>query len=379
MADVFREVSSTSIFGRLGNAIKNVLVGIVLFFVSFGVLWWNEGRAVKTAKSLEEGKGAVVAVSADAVDAGNEGKLVHITAEAKAEGERADPAFGVAVPALKLKRLVEMYQWRERKSSETKKKFGGGTETVTTYKYEKEWSDDLEKSGDFKHPEGHENPASMPYASETFIAPKVTAGAFALSSGLVGQIDKWESFPAPAQAEASPQGLKALNGTFFKGADPAQPQVGDVRVSFKVVKPATVSVIAKQVGSAFAPYQTQYDPLEMLEYGTHSAAEMFKAAEDANATLTWILRFVGWLVMAIGIAMVFGPLVVMADVIPFLGDLLGMGIALFAGLIAAVLSLITISIAWIFYRPVLGVALLAGALVLFFLFKGMGKKKTAAA
>ena len=40
---------------------------------------WNEGRAVRTAESLEEGAGAVVSVPADAVDPGNEGKLVHVS------------------------------------------------------------------------------------------------------------------------------------------------------------------------------------------------------------------------------------------------------------------------------------------------------------
>jgi len=64
--------------------------------------------------------------------------------------------------------------------------------------------------------------------------------------------------------------------------------------------------------------------------------------------------FVGFLVMAIGIMLVFQPLVVIADVLPILGNFLGMGIALFAGVTAAGFSLLTIGIAWIYYRPVPG-------------------------
>ena len=53
-SDSFSEVSSQSWFGRLGNAIKSVLLGIILFVVSFPLLWWNEGRAVHTAQGLTE-------------------------------------------------------------------------------------------------------------------------------------------------------------------------------------------------------------------------------------------------------------------------------------------------------------------------------------
>ena len=65
MSDSFEEVTSESWFGRLGNAIKGVLLGIILFVASFPLLWWNEGRAVKTAKGLVELGGAVIPVAAD--------------------------------------------------------------------------------------------------------------------------------------------------------------------------------------------------------------------------------------------------------------------------------------------------------------------------
>jgi hypothetical protein len=48
---------------RLISAIKGVLVGVLFFFASFFLLWWNEGRAVQTAKSLREGASTVVSVT----------------------------------------------------------------------------------------------------------------------------------------------------------------------------------------------------------------------------------------------------------------------------------------------------------------------------
>src|SRR5262249_46185674 len=147
--DTFTETSSEGWLSRIGSAITGVLIGIVMAIAAFPLLFWNEGRAVRTAQSLAEGRGAVVTVSADKVDPGNERKLVPLTALAKPADTVADPALGVAVNALRLKRNVEMYQWNEKSKSETKNKLGGGTETVTTYSYEREWSTSLIDSSRF--------------------------------------------------------------------------------------------------------------------------------------------------------------------------------------------------------------------------------------
>ncbi len=70
MPDTFSVTSSKSWGGRLMESIKSVLVGFVFFIASFPLLFWNEGRAVQTAKSLKEGLGAVVSVASDAVQSG---------------------------------------------------------------------------------------------------------------------------------------------------------------------------------------------------------------------------------------------------------------------------------------------------------------------
>ena len=62
--------------------------------------------------------------------------------------------------------------------------------------------------------------------------------------------------------------------------------------------------------------------------------------------------------MFLGIVLIFRPLVVLADVLPVLGSLLGLGVVFFAAVLAAPLSLVVIAMGWIFYRPVLGVILL---------------------
>jgi len=378
--DVFQEVSSKNWFSRIGNAIVGAIIGFLLFIVAMPLLFWNEGRAVTTYKSLQEASGIVVTVPADAIDPAHEGKLVHLTADATATGPAVDDELGVSMEAIWLKRAVEMYQWVEHKDSKTEKKLGGGEETVTTYRYEKEWSDDAEDSSDFKHPEGHGNPSQWPFESEDFPAPGVHAGAFSLAEVLVNQMNDYEDVAVTAAQlpESLRPPFKDANGGLYLGPDAASPQVGDVRIQFSVVKPGPVSIIARQVGSTLDSYQTKAgDNIALIESGAHTSAEMIKSAQDTNKIITWLIRAAGFFLMFIGLSMVMKPLSVLADVIPFIGNMVEFGTGLIAFIAALVTSLVVIAIAWIAVRPVLGVSLLVAAVASAVLLKR--KKKPAAA
>src|SRR5882724_1483562 len=158
MPDTFTSTTSTSWGGNILGSIKSVFFGLILFVVSFPPLFWNEGRAVRTSKGLTEGLGAVVSVPADAVDPGKDGKLIHTSGAVKTDAPVIDDQLGVQATAVKLMRRVEMFQWKEHEKSESRSKIGGGTETVKTWEYKKEWADGRIDSAQFKHPEGHENP-----------------------------------------------------------------------------------------------------------------------------------------------------------------------------------------------------------------------------
>lgn len=430
MSDEFSETSSQGWLSRLFESIKEVAVGLLLFIVAFPVLWWNEGRAVQTYKSLKEGAGAVVSVQSDKVEPSHEGNLVHVSGKAVTSATVTDPELGVSTVALKLERKVEMYQWVEEVETKKHKKVGGSEETVKTYRYKKQWSDDVHDSGSFKDPAGHQNPASMAYRSDAWRASPVTIGAFQLSDSLINRVPGEErlavtadmlKLSAPAVTEASAEqpvkataprakkgarkaaptttqvargkhhvpataaasattGPRVVDGQIFVGASPSEPEVGNLRITYVKVPPADVSIIAAQVGNSFGPYETKAgDSLELLQPGLRPAAAMFKQAESENATLTWILRLVGFVVMALGVFLVMRPLAVVADVLPFLGDILRWGLGLVAVSVAAPFTLITIALAWMFYRPVLAIILLAAGVGAFVLVKMLATKRKAAA
>src|SRR3954447_9090838 len=384
MSDSFSETTSTSWGANLIGSIKRVLFGLALFVISCPLLFWNEGRAVRTSKGLSECLGAVVSVPADSVNAANEGKLVHVSGAVKTDAPVADDELGVQATAVKLVRTVEMFQWREHEKSESRSKVGGGTETVKTWDYKKEWAEGRIDSSSFKHAEGHENPDAPQFASKTFTANQVNAGAFTMSAEQIGQLTGAVALPVDtAAAEKLPDGVrdkfKVADGKFYQANDAAAPIVGDVRISFQIINPSAVTLVGVQKGQTFERYQTATGTTILLvEEGTLTAPQMFKKAQDANTLLTWLIRGGGFFMMFLGIFMLFRPIVVFADVLPLFGTMLGAGIGLFAFLGAAILSFLTIAVAWVVYRPFVGMAMIALAIGAFYWLLTTGKKKKAA-
>lgn len=361
MPDSFQVTSSSSWFSRLGKALGGILVGVVLLVVGVLLLFWNEGRAVQTYNSLKEGQGLVIDIMADSVDAANEGKLVHLTGDATAGDLVVDEDFGVSAGALRLRRDVEMYQWQESQKSETRKKLGGGEETVTTYSYAREWSGSRIDSSSFHEPAGHENPSAFPYASLTWDAEDVAVGAFLVPAALVAQLAGFETLAVRDVPEGAswPETARLDKGGIFLGADPARPQVGDVRIRYAVVEPGPVSLIAAQTGNTFANYRTKAGgDIAMVVPGRVPAQQMFEKAISDNTVLTWVLRLVGFVLLWIGFGLLFAPLSVLADIVPLFGNLVGMATGLFAFLLGLALALGVIAFAWLFFRPLLGILLL---------------------
>ena len=85
---------------------------------------------------------------------------------------------------------------------------------------------------------------------------------------------------------------------------------------------------------------------------------MFQAAQAENATLTWILRAVGVVLMFVGFGLILRPLGVLGDVIPILGDVIRAGAGFVGLLCTAAIAPLVIAIGWLWYRPIVGIAII---------------------
>ena len=341
MSDSFTEVTTKSWGSRLGESIKGVLFGLVLIVGSCVFLFWNEGRAVQTQRSLTEGASLVVPVDPARVDAANDGKLVHLSGDLKPGAPLSDPDFTVSATALRLVRTVEMYQWKEETKTETRKNVGGSEETVTTYEYVRTWSETRNDSSRFKRPEGHVNP-QMRYSRASYSSRDATLGAFRPGTNVIDKLPASEAVTLDPSLAGTLAGrvegpVHVADGRIYLGDNPSQPRIGDLRISFRLAPGGPTSIVARQAGTGFAEYQTKAgDALLMVRPGTMSAADMFAAAQRENRILTWLLRLAGVFAMFLGFMLILNPLVIVADVVPFIGNILSAG----AGIVSLVLTAI---------------------------------------
>lgn len=116
---------------------------------------------------------------------------------------------------------------------------------------------------------------------------------------------------------------------------------------------------------------------QTLVMGTKAADEIYEDAHSSNHSLTWVLRLIGVMLVIGGLKMIFGFIEAILKVVPFIANILGWGVGLVCTVVGVAWSLIVIALAWLFYRPLIGIILLAiaGFLIWVFAFKGKDKLK----
>ena len=373
MSDQFTQVTTEGWGQRLGGSLIAALIGCVLVIVSIGLLYWNEGRAVTASTALGRGAAAIVEVSATPADASATGKLVHVSGMMQPATPARDPVFGVTGDGLlRLSRVAEMYQWKEATHSQTHKSAGGSKTTETTYDYQHVWSAQPIDSGPFKVRDGHQNPP-MDVRSATFDGGGVKLGAYRIDPPL---LDKLAMFtPLPVRS-APPAGYRTEGDGFYRGQEPDQPAIGDVRVTFTAIPAQTISVAAALSGGALTAYRDASGyTIALAEPGVVTAAGLFHDEMKSESRLTWILRGVGFVAMLIGFVCISRPLTMLFAVLPFLELMVGAGAFLVALTLAVPIALLTIAVAWIAHRPLVGVGLLVAAMAAVFLLSRMRPRR----
>lgn len=441
----YQEQRTTGYGTRVGNSFKAIGTGFILFCIGTALLWWNEGRTVKTEKMLDEVGGSYVEMeNPNKKDASLDGELICGTALATTEDSLSDKQFGVGAKAIALHRRVEYYQWVEESNESSEDKLGGKEVTTTTYTYSKKWVSQPIESSEFKDPAYQNKNTVLTTVEESEqYAENVKFGAYQLNETLIhlissregldlninedllNQLDKnaqtaYERFYGVKKstkqtveqlaettvlsdsAKAVADSLKAVNDSIIKnavnkkdleyvhlagnvlyfGRVPGSPEVGDVRVTFEKVVPAKVTVMAVVDGDSFKAFKAKNGKrFQRLVMGKKSGDEIIDTEKETNNMLLWVFRIFGVMLVIGGLKGIFGFLETVLKVVPFIANIFGWGVGVVCTILGLVWSLIVIAIAWLFYRPILGITLLviAGFLTWVFAFKGKDKLKELAA
>ena len=352
---------------KIKDSFAGVLVGIVLLIVGTCLLQWNEGNNVRNIQTTNEVEKTAIEIKSDKVDSANEGKLVVVSDKLNVIDEKVtDTEFNISTKTANLQRKVEVYQWVENEETDE--------DGNKTYSYEKKWSEDLIDSSEFKKG-GHENPSSVPYSSEGFYAKEVKLGAFNLSTSQIERLSADTTYNAK---ETEPKEGYTYQAEYLTNAkDVANPEIGNIRISWSYNNWAETTVLAVQKGDSFAAFTSKKGKkVDRVEKGTLTLQQIVEKMRKENKMIKWLLRAAGALCIIIGYISILGPISTIASFVPILGGIVGGALSLLGFLIGIVHSLVIIVIAWFRFRPVLSVILLAViALLVFGIIKLVKSKK----
>lgn len=370
MPDQVTKVTKIGWGSRIGSSLKGILVGLLLFLISFGVLYWNEGRV-----DMSEFSADAVQISSEQVDADNNGNFIHTTGEFKSQETLGDdylkPGNYIA-----LKRQVEVYAWVENTESTTETKLGGSEETTTTYTYAKEWVSEPTLSG-FEEPEGHENVAkTIEDLNKRVKTAKI--GVYDVADMESVSLPSLSTLALTEENVNITYDFELVNNQYLYDGfyDMANPEIGDMRISYKVLKPSNNATIYGRLdGDSITSYSNEEASMYRIFYG--SADEAMAQMATEHKTSTWIFRIIGFLMMWIGLSMVVAPISVLLDVLPFLGKISRSLVSIVTFIIALVLSGVTILIS-MFLHSLIAVIVLVVALVVigFMYYKKIKDKKS---
>lgn len=342
------------------NKSGGILVGLIFILVGIFLLWFNEGRTVKTKATIMEAENQYADVSSETIDKNNEGKLIATNGKLEVSYAGAtDTTFDIHVAKPKLQRTVEMYQWKETC------KDNNGNEVCS---YSMVWDDEIINSDSFEDTT-HNNPSSMPYNSESFTADNSKVGEFLLDSELLNQLQADKKVNLQNSAKIANMGL-TNDGTYYTNVQNGTPKVGDIRISFTYSDATNVSILAVQTNNGFSKFTSKegYSIYE-LEEGTFTGKQILQKLSDENNTTKWILRLMGTLFIIGGFAAIVSPLQRLANYIPIFGSIFGWVTGFATFILGLALSLIVIALAWLRYRPALSIGMLIGVLIIIILTK----------
>jgi Transmembrane protein 43 len=361
----YSETTSTNGFQEIGKSIVGMFVGLLLFLGSFIVLFCNEGR-IDFSQAAK--RAIVIPDNAPAPQAN--GKTVAISGAIASPEIIGDPQYLKPAPYIALGRTVEMYAWKETSDSKTTKTIGGGKTTTKTYRYNKVWTNKPADSSNFKQ-RNHQNPAKA-LANQTFKVTNAKVGQFAIDMPNLTQPVPLATSCEPGTpskpaknsanllplttAQLTPQAQSAVqlvgNRALFTGKGTASaPQVGDLRLCYTALPhQAKVTVFGKLASDRVIPATYSNEAFFKIFPGERQAA-IGKLKSEYNLQL-WGFRILGFILMWVGLMLVSGPFSAIANVLPFLGDLVEAVSGFATFIVAALLSTVTIIVSSLLQNPI---------------------------
>lgn len=424
MSDKITVTTKNSYWNRLKNSFSKIIIWLVLVIACIFLLARNEHNFIEQKKALKEWAEVVQETTSEEINPNLEWAEIHLNGNTASEAEDLiDSIFWVSTNNLKLKRNVEMYQWFEEESETCSDNIWWSETCETTYSYGKTWSNDVIDSSNFYQTEWHENPWYMKYENEERAKAPITLWAYTLDDIFVNNLDNYKVINLSENEVKAPAWYFVLNKTvsttieennneeswndtideveannnaylnwestnnisnanfyiydkyIYIWGNPDEPKIWDLKITFSSVKPWTISIVWMQYEDTITSYTTSnWRSIALLEEGKVSAENMFIKAENANKAMTWILRVIWLLLMFAWFSMMFEFIGTLAKVLPFLSNIIWVWTGILAFCLTLVVWFLTIWIARLVVRPIVGIICLVIVVFWIYLLKSTKKK-----
>ncbi|MEP6898933.1 MAG: TMEM43 family protein [Rhodanobacter sp.] len=276
--------------GLAGNIVGALLVlaGVVLVAVT------ARGLSSYRAAAGRHGGELIELGADDAPQPGQHGFMARITGTPRVVEAPHDSEFNLRADTPLLVRHVEMFQWREIRIG-------------ADVHYELDWEEQPLDASRFRNPVGHTNPGSFPIGGKSFEAGLVQIGGFRLSSVLLHALPS--SVRVAPDLKSLPTNLAASfsesDGYLTTSAHPADPRLGDLRVSWDEVPLQLTTIVARIDGDRLVAASDAADGKGYdVEVGSVSLLDMFP---DLPVPPDWVLarQVLAVLLAALGALLLF--------------------------------------------------------------------------
>ncbi len=317
MPDTHTEVTRNTWESRIRKSSNNVLVGLALIPLCLWWLWTNEGRPDLSTLAQQS-----VAVASNTIDASKDGLFASISGTLISTEQLGDTPYMMPNNYIALIRTSEMYAWNETvDSSEAVDNVGGRSTTTTNYTYDTGWTTSPQSSGSFKFAEGHENP-SKSIESAYLTVTSAHVGAYQIDPTTI-TLPEGQAVDVQPDTNIADYGF-VQDGNFLYNGSPSNPNVGDMRLSYKALPNAiAVTVFGKINSGTIDPYTDRLDAnfsrtMYRVFLGSRDDAIALLQAEYVHEV--WVNRMLGVVGLWIALGLLTDPIIKILDGIKIVGS-----------------------------------------------------------
>jgi hypothetical protein len=332
------KVVSVGIGAQLLQGLLLVPLGVVMFLLSFVVLWIADGLPSHAAVAESA---LVVNVDGNSLP---QGRALTATGPLGAAGAATgDEGWATGGEWIALVRVAETYVWHETVTVESTRHWGGRIDHEYTYEYTTDWASAVPDSSTFEEP-GHDNP------TPTVTSHYVLADAARMGNATIPQ-EFFNRLPGFMRVEPSTLELhgRAAAGEhtgyriYLDGAQADAPSLGDERIVYYGIPVGeTATVVGQVVKNVWTPLSMDGYPIFEVIAGDRLDAIEVLHSEDVLRL--WVFRIAGFLMMWGGLFLIGSLVYVLLDIIPPLAMAARIAGAIVTLIPAAFLTAVTVGL-----------------------------------